>query len=106
MIKFALLLALVALATLFKIYKDFEGDRKKALLDIVLLLFLLSATLFSKYLRIYLPLLAAHILFLLIAWGSYYLYLFGRKKRLWLIFSPIVTIALFFLFGLLDRTLL
>jgi hypothetical protein len=103
MIKLVLPLALLALATLYKIYKDYEGDRKKALLDIVLLLFLLGATLFSKYLRVYMPLLVAHVVLLLLAWGSYYLYLFGRKKLHWLIFAPLLSIALFFLLGFLER---
>ena len=106
MMKFALVLALIAMATLYKIYKDYEGDRKKAAIDVGLLLFLIGVTLFSRYLRIYLPLLVVHLLLLIIAWGSYYRYLFGKKLVLWGIFSPIVSIALFFLFGLFDRTLL
>ena len=106
MIKLILPLALITLATLLKIYRDFQGDKKRALMDTALLLFLLAVTLFSTHLRIYLPLLLAHILLLLVAWGSYYRYLFGGRRILWLMLSPLGTIALFFLFGLLDRTLL
>jgi len=100
MMKLALLLAILAIVTLYKIYKDYEGDRKKALIDIALLLFLLVATGFSKYIRIYLPLFVLHLLLLVIAWGSYYLYLFGRKRQLLLILLPLASILLFFGAGL------
>ncbi len=98
--KLALFLAILAIVTLYKIYKDYEGDQKKALIDIALLLFLLVATGFSKYIRIYLPLFVLHLLLLMIAWGSYYLYLFGRKRQLLLILLPLVSILLFFGAGL------
>jgi len=56
MIKLIVPLALLLLATLYKIWRDYEGDPKKAALDVALLLFLVGATLFGRYLRIYMPL--------------------------------------------------
>ncbi|MRJ02129.1 MAG: hypothetical protein GXO19_05025 [Epsilonproteobacteria bacterium] len=100
MIKVILPLALLALAVLYKIHKDFEGDLRKAILDVVLLLFLLFATGFTVYLRVYTPLLFFHISLLLVGWGSYLLYLFGKGRKIILILSPLVTIIAFFAAGL------
>ena len=99
--KLALLLTLLFLLAFYKIYKDYEGDRKKFALDIGLLLFLLFATGFSKYMRIYLPLFVAHIASLTVSWGYFYLYLFGKAQKIIYIFAPILTIGAFFLLGLI-----
>ncbi len=101
MIKILLPLAVLTLATLYKIYKDYEGDRKKAALDVILLLFLLFMSGFSRYLRIYSPLFFLHISLLIIAWGSYYLYLFEGTRRIYFIFSPLISTLLFFATGFL-----
>ena len=98
MIKVALLFALIGAATIFKIYKDFK-DFKKAALDVVLLLFLLFATTFSRYLRVYEPLLLFHLLLLLVGWGYYYYYLFFKAKRVYIVLAPLFSIILFFLLG-------
>ncbi|MRI83532.1 MAG: hypothetical protein C6I00_03850 [Nitratiruptor sp.] len=100
MIKLLIPLVLLAAATLYKIYRDYQGDRRKAILDILLLFFLLFATGFSSYLRIYTPLLFFHLLLLLIGWINYYRYLFGGRPRLSLTLAPSLTILLFFLAGL------
>ncbi len=99
MIKLALLLTALFLVTIYKIYKDYEGDKKKFFVDTVLLLFLLFATGFSKYTRIYLPLFVVHILLLLFAWGYYYLYLFRKVKKIVYIFVPLFSIITFFILG-------
>lgn len=103
MIKLIVPLALLLLATLYKIWRDYEGDPKKAALDVALLLFLVGATLFGRYLRIYMPLLLLHIVLLIVAWIGYYLYLFGGRRRLWVIFSPLLSIALFFALGYFEK---
>ncbi len=97
--RLALLLVLLFLVAFYRIYKDYEGDKRKFLLDIGMLLFLLAATGFSKYARVYLPLFVTHILLLLTSWGAYFLYLYGKSKRVFLIFAPILSIGAFFIIG-------
>ncbi|WP_201335647.1 MULTISPECIES: hypothetical protein [unclassified Nitratiruptor] len=97
MTKFAFLLALLFIIGVIKIINEYEGDKRKFLLDLFLLLFLLSATGFSKYARVYLPLFVAHIVALFFAWGWFYIYLFKKTSKIYPVFFPLVTIALFFL---------
>ena len=99
MSKLIALLVLLFLVAFYKIYKDYEGDRKKFAIDVGLLLFLIFATGFSKYTRVYLPLFFAHIIVLLFSWGYFYLYLFGKVKKIIYIFAPILTIGAFFVLG-------
>jgi hypothetical protein len=99
MIKLFALFLILFLITLFKIYKDYKGDKKKAFLDILLFLFLLLATTFSKSLLIYRPLFWIHIFLLAIGWTFYYIYLFSGKKRLLFIISPLFSITAFFILG-------
>ncbi len=99
MIKLGLFLATLFLLTFYKIYSDYEGDKKKFLIDTGLLLFLLFATGFSKYARVYLPLFVMHIVLTFFAWLWYYLYLWGRTDKIWYIFAPILSIGAFFIIG-------
>ncbi len=101
MIKLGLFLATLFLLTFYKIYRDYEGDKKKFALDLGLLFFLLFATGFSKYARVYLPLFVVHILLTFFAWLWFYLYLWGRTDKIWYIFAPILSIGAFFLIGFL-----
>jgi len=105
MVKFALFLVLLFLVAFYKIYKDYKGDRKKFILDITLLLFLLGATAFTQYARIYLPLLVAHLLLLIVGWGYFYLYLFGKVKSVVYVFAPLITIIAFFVIGMVVSRL-
>lgn len=100
--KLALLLIVLFLIAGYKIYRDYEGDKKQFAIDIALLLFLLFATYFDKYLRIVLPLFIAHTILLLFAWGWYYFYLFKKRVKIIYIFAPIITIGAFFILGLLE----
>ena len=100
--RLALVLIILFLLAIYKIYKDYEGDKKKFVLDISLLAFLLFATYFDKYLRILLPLFIAHTLLLLFAWGWYYFYLFKKRVKIIYIFAPILTIGAFFILGFLE----
>ena len=99
MSKLVALLAVLFLAAFYKIYKDYEGDRRKFFIDVGLLLFLIFATGFSKYTRVYMPLFLAHILLLIFSWGYYYLYLYGKVEKIIYIFAPILTIGAFFILG-------
>ncbi len=99
MIKLAFLLALLFLVYFYKIYKDYEGDKKRFFIDVGLLLFLLAATGFSKYAIIYLPLLVLHLLLTLFAWGYYTLYLFRKVRSPFPVFVPLLSIGLFFAIG-------
>ncbi len=101
MIKLGIFLAVLFVVTFYKIYKDYEGDKKKFALDLGLLLFLLFATGFSKYTRVYLPLFVIHLALTLFAWVWFYLYLWGHTKRILYIFAPILSIGAFFLIGFL-----
>ncbi|SMC09422.1 hypothetical protein SAMN05660197_1230 [Nitratiruptor tergarcus DSM 16512] len=99
MSKLAFLLVLLFLVTLYKLYKDYEGNKVKFATDFSLLIALLIFTGFTKYMRVYLPLLVMHTILVLLAWGNYYLYLFGKMQKLWFIFAPILSIGAFFLLG-------
>ncbi|BCD61996.1 hypothetical protein NitYY0826_C0864 [Nitratiruptor sp. YY08-26] len=99
MMKLALFLAALFLIVFYKIYSDYEGNKKKFILDLGLLFFLLFATGFSKYIRVYLLLLVVHIILLLTSWGAYIAYLYGKEKKTFLIFSPLISIIIFFLLG-------
>jgi len=101
MIKLSLFLATLFLLTFYKIYRDYEGDKKKFALDLGLLFFLLFATGFSKYARVYLPLFVVHIVLTFFAWLWFYLYLWGRTDKIWYIFAPILSIGAFFVIGFL-----
>ncbi len=100
--KLALLLIILFLLAIYKIYKDYEGDKKQFILDVSLLIFLLFATYFDKYLRIVMPLFIAHTLLLLFAWGWFYIYLFKNREKIIYIFAPIITIGAFFILGFLE----
>ena len=100
--KLALLLIVLFSIAGYKIYKDYEGDKKRFIIDISLLLFLLFATYFDKYLRIFLPLFVAHTILLLFSWGYFYLYLYKKVSKIVYIFAPILTIGAFFLLGFLE----
>ncbi|WP_041354037.1 hypothetical protein [Nitratiruptor sp. SB155-2] len=99
MIKLAFLLALLFIVGILKIVKEYEGDKRKFLFDIFLLLFLLFVTSFSKYARVYLPLFVTHIVALIFAWGWFYIYLFKKTNRVYPVFLPLLTIAFFFILG-------
>ncbi len=99
MIRLALFLAALFGVTFYKIYKDYEGDKKKFLIDIATLLFLIFATGFIKYARVYLPLLFIHLLLTIFAWIWFYLYLFGKTDKLLYVFTPILSIGAFFIIG-------
>ncbi|NPA04202.1 MAG: hypothetical protein GXO61_04995 [Epsilonproteobacteria bacterium] len=105
MVRFALFLVLLFLVAFYKIYSDYKGDRKKFILDISLLLFLLGATAFTQYARIYLPLLVIHLLLLIVGWGYFYLYLFGKAKKIIYIFTPLISIVAFFVIGMVVSRL-
>ncbi len=101
MIKLGMFLAILFVVTFYKIYKEYEGDKKKFLIDTGLLLFLLFATGFSKYARVYLPLLVVHLVLTLFAWIWFYLYLWNRTDKIWYVFAPILSIGAFFIIGFL-----
>lgn len=99
MIRFAFLLAILIISSIFLIYKAYKRDQDKilALKKSLLLAILVAATIFSKELLIYLPLFIFHLAALLVGWGVYFAYLLNRVKIIWPIFLPVVTIFLFFL---------
>ncbi len=76
-----------------------DGDLKEALFCVGLVVIAVSFSLFGRYLYIYKPLFIAHMILLLFSWVEVFRFIFFKKIRLWLVFSPLVTVALFFIIG-------
>ncbi|GEM_PF-2314969 len=100
MIKFAVFVAVLDLAALYLIYIRLGENRARGLKAAGALFFLNFATVFLRYLYIYIPILILHIIFLLLGWAALFYFLINKTERIWPVFLPLVSIALFFAAGL------
>lgn len=96
--KFIFLLIILIILSLYLIYQNYKSEKnfKKTFLQIAILIFLVSETIFSRYTIIYLPILILHILALIAAWGNFFAILMNKTRFYWLIFLPILTTLIFF----------
>lgn len=93
------MIILSILATLAMIAISFyrHHDWKKLLMSLVVFALLLTLAGLGNMVRSVVPLFIAHVVLIVIAWGTLWFYI-ARGKLYWpLIFSPIVTILLFIL---------
>ncbi len=77
-----------------------ERDKKGAALSVLFLVFMIGASVFSKYLFVYKPLLILHAVLLVFGWIELFRYVFAKKANFYFLFSPLGTILLFFAIGL------
>lgn len=97
------LVVLVILATLGIIVFQYTRtkDLKKLLIGLGSFFLIMTLGMISAMTRQVMPIFMAHIVLLIIAWGGLIVYLVLGKYYGWIIFSPVVTIALFLLLELL-----
>jgi len=90
------LLILLTLGMFFVQYRR-NGDSKKLLLSLVSFAVIVSLAVAGNLTRPVLPIFIAHLVLLLLAWGSLMWYNIKGRYYWWLILSPVVTIVLFLL---------
>ncbi len=76
-------------------------DTKKLLLSLGSFAAVVSLAVAGNVTRPVLPVFVAHLVLLVLAWGGLVWYILRGKYYWWLIFSPLVTIALFLAMELL-----
>jgi len=97
------MIILVVLLTLGMIFVQYKRgrDSKKLLLSLVSFAVIVSLAVAGNLTRQVLPLFMAHLVLLVLAWGSLVWYSIRGRYYWWLILSPIITIALFLLMEIL-----
>lgn len=98
------LLILGILATFGGIFFHYSRNKelKKLLIALGTFVIILSLGVIGNLTRQVFPLFISHILLMIIAWGALIVYIVRDRYYWWVIFSPIVTIALFLLLELLT----
>ena len=95
-----ILVVLLTLGMIFVQYKR-SRDSKKLLLSLVSFAVIISLAVAGNLTRQVLPIFMAHLVLLVLAWGSLLWYSIRGRYYWWLILSPIITIALFLLMEIL-----
>ena len=93
------LIVLVILVTLLLIFLKYKRDKnvKKLLISLATFGMILSLAVLSNLTRQVMPLFLAHIVLLIFSWLALIWYVFKEKYYWWILFSPLVTLALFLL---------
>ncbi len=91
---------LVTLAMIFLQYKR-GRDGKKLLLSLGSFAVVITLAVMGNLTRPVIPLFIAHLVLLVLAWGSVLWYILRDRFYWWLILSPIVTIVLFLVMEIL-----
>ncbi len=96
-------LILIILATLAMLFLQHKRDRntKKLLLSLGSFAIVISLAVAGNVTRPVPPVFVAHLVLLVLAWGGLVWYILRGRYCWWLIFSPLVTIALFLAMELL-----
>jgi ABC-type Fe3+ transport system permease subunit len=77
-------------------------EPKRSLIALGIFAWILSLAVAGMTMRAVLPFFLAHILLILFAWGALLYSLYARRWLWWAFLLPLLTPALFFLFGLLE----
>ncbi len=93
------LIVLVILATLWLIIYKYKKDKNLIKLLITLATFgvIIGLAIVGNLTRPIMPIFLAHIILVIIAWGTAVKYVLSEKYYWWIIFSPVLTIGLFLL---------
>jgi len=97
------MIVLFVLLTLGIIFVQYRRGRnsKKLLLSLFSFAVIVSLAVAGNLTRPVLPIFIAHLVLLVLAWGSLIWYSIRGRYYWWLIFSPMITIALFLLMEML-----
>ncbi len=98
------LIILAILITVAIIFFQYSRNKnlKKLLIALATFGVIVSLAVVGNLTRPVIPIFIAHIILVIIAWGGLMVYLLKEKYYWWIIFSPIVTIALFLLLEILT----
>jgi hypothetical protein len=98
------LIVLAAFLAVFGVvYYQYKKDKdiKEALLTLFFIAVVTGFSLFGRYTLVYKPLFVLHVLLVLFSWIEIFRSVFTKKRNLWIIFSPVFSVGLFFLIGYL-----
>ena len=95
-----ILAILATLALIFFLYTR-NKDIKKLLIALATFAAIISLAGLGNITRQVMPLFMAHVVLIILSWGALLVYLVRDRYYWWIIFSPVVTIGLFFLLELL-----
>jgi len=95
---------LAILATFAMIIFQYSRGKnlKKLLIALASFTLIITLGIMGNLTRPILPIFLAHIILLIVAWGGLMVYLWKDKYYWWVIFSPIITIALFLILEILT----
>jgi len=85
---------LITFAIVFLRYKK-DKNVKKLLITIASFGFIISLAVVGNLTRAVIPIYITHMILILIAWGSMFMYIFKHKYCWWWILAPVLTIVLF-----------
>ena len=91
------LIILAILLTLGIIFFKYSKDKilKKLLVSLGTFGLIIALAVVGNLTRPVIPIYIAHIVLVIVAWGTLMVYVFKHKYYWWLLFSPVVTIVLF-----------
>ena len=95
---------LIVLVTLGAIFFQYSRNKnlKKLLISLATFGVMIALAIVGNVTRQVFPLFLAHIVLIIISWGTLIWYFIRDKYYWWIIFSPVVTIGLFLLLELLT----
>jgi len=91
------LIVLAILITLGSIFFQFKRnkDMKKLLISLATFIAILSLAFMGAITRQVMPIFLAHIVLVIISWGTLFVYMIRDRYYWWVIFSPVLTIGIF-----------
>lgn len=91
------LIILAILGTLGVIFFQYSRNKnlKKLFISLATFIAILSLGFMGAITRQVMPIFLAHVVLVLLAWGSLFVYFIRDKYYAWVIFSPVITIGIF-----------
>ena len=91
------LIIIAILMTFAIVFLKYEKDKnlKKLLITIASFGFIISMAIVGNLTRPVIPIYITHMILILIAWGSVFMYVFRNKYCWWWLVAPVLTIVLF-----------
>lgn len=95
-----IIVAFVAFALVVTIGHFRHRDVQKSLLSTVLIVAMISVSLFDRAMYVFLPLVVVHSIFLIFAWIETFKYILGFEVKVLFLLLPLFSIAFYFLLGI------
>jgi len=91
------LIILTILITLLIVFLTYKKDKnlKKLFISIASFGFIITMAVVGNLTRSIIPIYIAHMILILIAWGTMFMYIFKNKYCWWWLLAPLLTIGLF-----------